>query len=497
MQAIRPGTPLLFFDLVEIEELHNVHRVVVPAVKHRANPILTCGDLGEWDSRRAGPWASRSVIYDADERLFKMWYSGYPTAAGGEAIRPQRTGYAVSHDGAVWEKPALRLFEFDGDGGANNICIENIGSVIKDDAEADPNRRYKLFLKKPQGVPDAMGVAYSPDGIRWGSPVAIPEDIWEGRRYDTVAFVLDDQDPDERRRYKLVWQELTESAKPGTPPRVRNKHLAFGPTELSWRPSQRNPIIDPNGGNEHEIHFLAYVPYRGQYLLLYEFGWYHPDGTGRYGRYSADIRIAHSRDGERFTRIRDDQQLIARGLLGDWDDPVSGHQRQDRRQGRHDLSLLRGAGSVLDLLAPAECAGRPAGARRRDTSHADWAGYAAGRPLHGPGDAGWRVAGPRAHGAAGAAAATLPAAGERLVAAAAPELVQHRPPGRGGAPAGRRHAGGPTGHRRRRRPGRMGGSRAWAAGRPDHPLADPAVRARTPAQPDLAAALSQDGARPG
>ena len=108
MQAIRPGTPLLFFDLAEIEELHNVHRVVVPATKHRANPILTCGDLGEWDSRRAGPWASRSVIYDADERLFKMWYSGYPTASGRAATRPQRTGYAVSHDGAVWEKPALR-----------------------------------------------------------------------------------------------------------------------------------------------------------------------------------------------------------------------------------------------------------------------------------------------------------------------------------------------------------------------------------------------------
>ena len=120
MQAIRPGTPLLFFDLAEIEELHNVHRVVAPAVRHRANPVLTCGDLGEWDSRRAGPWASRSVIYDADERLFKMWYSGYPTASGRAAIRPQRTGYAVSHDGIVWEKPALGLFDFDGDSGANN-----------------------------------------------------------------------------------------------------------------------------------------------------------------------------------------------------------------------------------------------------------------------------------------------------------------------------------------------------------------------------------------
>ncbi len=33
-----------------------------------------------------------------------------------------------------------------------------------------------------------------------------------------------------------------------------------------------------------------------------------------------DIRIAHSRDGERFTRIRDDQPLIPRGGLGEWDD---------------------------------------------------------------------------------------------------------------------------------------------------------------------------------
>ncbi|MDE0218113.1 MAG: hypothetical protein OXJ90_02485 [Spirochaetaceae bacterium] len=108
-------------------------------------------------------------MYDADERLFKMWYCGYPTASGRAATRPQRTGYPVSHDGAVWEKPAVRLFDFDGDGGANNICVENIGRVVKDDAEADPKRRYKLFLKKPQGIPDALGVAYSRDGVRWAS----------------------------------------------------------------------------------------------------------------------------------------------------------------------------------------------------------------------------------------------------------------------------------------------------------------------------------------
>ena len=60
MQAIRPGTPPLFFDLAKIKELHSVHRVVVPVVKHRANPVLTCGDLGEWDSRR-GAWRGATL----------------------------------------------------------------------------------------------------------------------------------------------------------------------------------------------------------------------------------------------------------------------------------------------------------------------------------------------------------------------------------------------------------------------------------------------------
>jgi len=79
-------------------------------------------------------------------------------------------------------------------------------------------------------------------------------------------------------------------------------------------------VITPNDGLETEIHFLAYVPYKGQYLLLYEYGWYHPDGSGAFGRYSADIRLAHSRDGEHFTRICPHQKVIERGQLGAWDD---------------------------------------------------------------------------------------------------------------------------------------------------------------------------------
>ena len=54
-------------------------------------------------------------------------------------------------------------------------------------------------------------------------------------------------------------------------------------------------------------------------LLLYECGWYMPDGTGKFGRYSGDIRLAASTDGQRFARVNPHQQVIARGPRGTWD----------------------------------------------------------------------------------------------------------------------------------------------------------------------------------
>jgi hypothetical protein len=97
------------------------------------------------------------------------------------------------------------------------------------------------------------------------------------------------------------------------------KGLLFGPNATHMRASRHNPILSPNDGFEHENHFLMLIPYKGHYVMLYECGWYHPDGTGRYGAYSADIRLAHSRDCEHFTRINPHEVVIPRGSAGDWD----------------------------------------------------------------------------------------------------------------------------------------------------------------------------------
>jgi hypothetical protein len=75
-----------------------------------------------------------------------------------------------------WEKPKLGVFEFRGSRD-NNIVLAAVQhggnwfghSVIKDDVDSDPSRRYKLMFwdQTPPDGEYGFFVAFSPDGIRW------------------------------------------------------------------------------------------------------------------------------------------------------------------------------------------------------------------------------------------------------------------------------------------------------------------------------------------
>ncbi len=317
------GNKVVFLDLEEIESLEGIVHTVCEAQKHPDNPLLPLGDLHEWDSLFARPWEG-TVIYDHEEDLFKSWY------AGKDIRTPNRyyLGYAVSGDGVHWEKPKLGLFEYNGNTD-NNICLMSPGRVVKDTSEPNPAKRYKMLTtQRPPMLEPRPGfsrehlAAYSPDGIHWdiGEPVDIPG--WKGPWGDLVALIIDDEDPDPERRFKVVWQNLepVPSNQPG-PPLVKTKYLVSGPDlEHLTRESPGNPILTPRTGREAENHFLMLAPYAGQYVLPYEYGWYLPDGSGNFGSYHADIRLATSRGGDHFHRIQPTQKLIPRGRKGEWDD---------------------------------------------------------------------------------------------------------------------------------------------------------------------------------
>jgi len=160
----------LFVDDFMIERLDGVEQVMHPAVKDPGNPILAPENPDE-DMFLVG---FGNVLYDQQERIYKMWYERWDSLWSYEDIHVR---YAESHDGLQWEQPDLGLVEYEGTR-HNNIVLRgpaahrevSSGNVIKDLHDRDPARRYKLLTwsADEQGQ-RGVCVFFSPDGIHWAA----------------------------------------------------------------------------------------------------------------------------------------------------------------------------------------------------------------------------------------------------------------------------------------------------------------------------------------
>ena len=130
----------LFVDDAQVDSMEKVTRTLHVPTRAEDNPVLT-PDL---------PWEGSiilqpgTVIYDKDERIFKMWYNSFATASKPDI--QELLLYATSKDGIHWERPQLNIVDFHGSKANNaflNWCSWN-DSVIKDDSDSDASKRYKL-----------------------------------------------------------------------------------------------------------------------------------------------------------------------------------------------------------------------------------------------------------------------------------------------------------------------------------------------------------------
>lgn len=183
----------LFIDDHLIESLEGTRRQLNQPVKHKQNPVLV--KTQPWEERTPG---YGTVHYDAEAKLFKMWYQGWKETDG------TSTGllcYATSKDGINWDKPAL-----DKQTGANLVQYPTIqgfqcAGIFLDHTERDPQRRYKmLFSCNPDGTAKTWmtSAAFSPDGIHWTPSKETPLipfsdtqicPFWDARSRRYVAFL--------------------------------------------------------------------------------------------------------------------------------------------------------------------------------------------------------------------------------------------------------------------------------------------------------------------
>ena len=142
---------------------------VTPAAveKHPDNPLLVHDK--PWEQ---GLLNYTCVLQDVDEGVYKMWYQMVSPEPQGE--RRSACHYAVSKDGLHWEKPALGLVEFAGSTENNILFVEseNVNGtpsywVIKDYAEPDPAKRYKMMRHSWDFQGRAAQMGWSADGVRW------------------------------------------------------------------------------------------------------------------------------------------------------------------------------------------------------------------------------------------------------------------------------------------------------------------------------------------
>ena len=155
----------LFLDQQVVASSRDVVFTPHAARKHPGNPLVRADR--PWEGWRINVYGT--VLFDAEERIFKMWYVGDTSAW----FPHFATHYAVSRDGFHWEKPPVGTVQKDGLS-SHNVVIDacQIASVHKDLAEPDPARRYKAVewshaggaRAKPIGGPHAL---VSPDGLRW------------------------------------------------------------------------------------------------------------------------------------------------------------------------------------------------------------------------------------------------------------------------------------------------------------------------------------------
>ena len=187
------STRQLFLDDHVVDSMDGVRRRFHRPVRPVDHPVIAADTPLEGNG--IGPFLfGGTVIFDEEERLFKMWYrhddflekapEGMRDVVAEDGTVTRRNWidkpghfkalYATSKDGLDWGKPHLGIEEYQGTKD-NNILPSGTGeksiirrpALIKDYQEPDPARRYKMAYVDQIGGEWYLAQAYSADGVRW------------------------------------------------------------------------------------------------------------------------------------------------------------------------------------------------------------------------------------------------------------------------------------------------------------------------------------------
>ena len=306
----------LFVDQVVVRSTENCAFTLHPAKKHMRSPLVVADTPCDgWRLEIYG-----SVLYDEDEKIFKMWYLG----EGGGYV----THYAASKDGITWEKPLVGTLKSARFPQHNMVANGHLASVIKDRSDPDPARRYKMITWDYTTKPGAYRALVSPDGLNWTlvseKPICRGGDVItgyydEGRRL-FVAFPKIGYTVRGHGR-RVFWLITSKDFVNWTEPElVITPDLRDDAGSLA-RIEEVRPILDvPDDPKLMRTEFYGIGAYTAESCTL-AFPWvFTINNNARYGNQEGpgELQLAVSRDlknWERPFRV----PCVPRGKIGEWD----------------------------------------------------------------------------------------------------------------------------------------------------------------------------------
>ena len=216
----------------EITERVNCADRIEPLRKHPANPLLIADR--PWETSVGYP----CVLFSAATGKYRMWYHVHKEMADRlDPTKPLVDGfviqsemylcYAESADGLQWIKPELNRLKVKEYGPNNIVMVDSgfmggAGTVIEDEADPDPSRRFKLLIYDNDGKGrDGIRTAVSPDGLDWTFvgpyPILPSQDtpsLWHDRRRGRYVAFLKTRLDGKRARMISVSDDFTRWSEP-------------------------------------------------------------------------------------------------------------------------------------------------------------------------------------------------------------------------------------------------------------------------------------------
>lgn len=273
-----------------------------------ARPVLTAE--ADWevelDDRRL--YVYGTVFHDPEAGGFRMWYMRFPN----------RVLYATSDDGIHWERPNLRLVDFQGSTENNILPIRlHSPSIVVDPDGPDAEQRYRMLGYAEVDGKRGYCIAHSPDGLQWeledGNPVLDGGDTCTlSRDPQTGEFLAFHKLTHEYRgrRRRLVYLATSGDMRSWSEPR-----LVMAPDERD------DEQVREEGGVASEFYNMSAFPWGGQWLgLVTHFRYSGKPGESGPGQSGddgpIDVQLVHSRDGRSWSRCEDRSPVLPNGPHG-------------------------------------------------------------------------------------------------------------------------------------------------------------------------------------